>query len=392
MRVNTAGFIGYLRRGPFFIQIAALTFLSLLLIAVSVNAHDASRARKSAERWYAHTLDVLLETSRLRAGVYAEMRGERGYLLTHNERFLDPYTLGRGQIARTTAAVAWLTRDNPVQVRNITMLRKRLRAYEGVMARTIATERAGRHNAAVDVVRSGVGKHHIDAVLATIDGMDHEEKALLGVRRASVEAAMLRTDRYQHWLTIVGFLLVGLATWMAIGARRTQRIAAQLNVDLDRLASSDALTGLANRRAFFARLDGGSGGRAVMAILDVDHFKRVNDLYGHPAGDRLLQEVATILRESVRGTDTVARIGGEEFAILMPDTTMEQGMQVCERIRARVQSHVVALADARRVQVSISVGIASRVGEDSADAWVGRADAALYRAKAAGRNRVLQAA
>lgn len=386
--------IGSWRPSLFHIQLGALAFLSLLLMTVSFNAWEAGRARLAAESLYAHTLDVLLQTSRMREGVGAEVRGERGYLLTHDRAFLGPYFEGRDAVRVTTDTLAKLTRDNPVQIANIARLRQELRNYEDMIARTVSLEQAGRHDQAVALVRVGRGQHYVDRVLTAIKRMDQEEKRLLKLRQARLEGAMRGTDRSQYLLSIVGFLLVVLSGWSALSVDRLQARMVELNAELEALATSDALTGLPNRRAFFDALESDQGRRrpSAIAILDVDHFKRVNDAHGHPVGDRLLRAVAAVLRQTVRTSDTVSRIGGEEFAILMPGTTVHQAMQACERLRAAVEAHVLLLGSSGQVRVSISVGVAARAPVETPESWIGKADKALYRAKKAGRNRVLLAA
>jgi diguanylate cyclase (GGDEF)-like protein len=378
----------------FGVQIAALAVLSLLLIAVSVNANRAADARDEAEAWYMHTLNVLLESSRLREGVYSELRGERGYLLTHDRTFLNPFFAGRDAVLEATALLDDLTIDDPEQIIEMHRLSGEMRSYEGLLHRTIGLEQLGYHERAVSIVRAGIGRRHVDAVLGTIGRIDDEEKMVFAERRQRVQDAMAMTDRAHYLLSVVGFLLVGLSLWTAFTLRRLQALAVKLNADLEYLASSDGLTGLANRRAFFNQLERDQTGEraSAVAILDVDHFKRVNDAYGHPVGDRLLREIATVLSRSVRGTDTVGRIGGEEFAILMPDTTENQAMQACERARAAVDAHVVKLTNDNDLHVSISIGVAIRAHADTSESWINKADQALYRAKEAGRNRVLLAA
>ena len=163
---------------------------------------------------------------------------------------------------------------------------------------------------------------------------------------------------------------------------------------IERAAECDALTGLQNRRWLdavlprFIERHARSGRPLSLALVDVDHFKEVNDRHGHAAGDRALAAVADVLRSGLRQTDRIARYGGEEFAILLPDTDLERGAATCERLRERVAE--LALRDAQEralPRVTISIGIArwSR-GLDGAGV-LAAADAALYRAKRAGRNR-----
>jgi two-component system cell cycle response regulator len=128
-------------------------------------------------------------------------------------------------------------------------------------------------------------------------------------------------------------------------------------------------------------------------VLDVDRFKLVNDSWGHDAGDEVLREFADRVRACTRGIDLVARMGGEEIVVVLPDTTLEAAHAVAERIRERVEAEAFAIhSNARQIPVTVSIGVASRrAGDASSAEMMKRADDALYRAKAAGRNRVIVA-
>lgn len=162
------------------------------------------------------------------------------------------------------------------------------------------------------------------------------------------------------------------------------------------LASTDELTGIANRRAFMGQLDREIEGAAefgwslAVAMFDVDHFKRVNDRYGHAVGDRVLQLIAARAAAVVRGGDLVGRLGGEEFGILMPGATLEEAARVAERLRQAMET--AGEADDTLPSVTISVGIAAREGQRTAAELLAAADVALYAAKDDGRNRVRIAA
>jgi diguanylate cyclase len=162
------------------------------------------------------------------------------------------------------------------------------------------------------------------------------------------------------------------------------------------LTSRDALTGVANRRSFELALAreidrvARSGEPALLLLLDIDHFKRVNDSHGHAAGDLVIQAVAQALLECVRPMDLVARIGGEEFAVVLPNCAPAFGEAVAERVRRRVAQMSVAVAPSQVIGVTVSVGgaFAPQWVRSSAHLWIERADQQLYRAKAQGRNLV----
>lgn len=170
---------------------------------------------------------------------------------------------------------------------------------------------------------------------------------------------------------------------------------AVLNDSLERLATTDGLTSLFNRRYFMQlsqeRLTRAEryGRKVTLVMVDVDHFKSVNDTYGHPVGDLVLKAVAKVLQHEARKTDVVGRLGGEEFVVLMDETDLFGALQVADRIRERVQREVVA-SEHGKLSVTISLGVATFPDDgNSLDLLISHADEALYRAKHAGRNRTV---
>lgn len=164
----------------------------------------------------------------------------------------------------------------------------------------------------------------------------------------------------------------------------------RLNAEIKRLSSTDVLTGLYNRGELYARFPvelerAARHGRPLsLLLLDVDHFKQVNDELGHPAGDAVLVAIAGLIASTTRTTDIVCRWGGEEFLALCPETSLEQALALAERIRSGVESG--GFVGHRRMTVSI--GVAALAPGESAEALVKRADEALYLCKNEGRNRV----
>jgi diguanylate cyclase (GGDEF)-like protein len=162
------------------------------------------------------------------------------------------------------------------------------------------------------------------------------------------------------------------------------------------LAQTDALSGVLNRRAFFEavslRLEqaAATDQPEVVALIDVDHFKQINDTHGHAAGDEVIQAIAGLLEHGVRRSDLVGRLGGDEFALLLA-TTAPQAHELLERLRNRVAAQPIVLADGLRVSITLSIGMAARGGRagNRLQELLAAADASLYVAKDQGRNRVV---
>jgi diguanylate cyclase (GGDEF)-like protein len=181
-------------------------------------------------------------------------------------------------------------------------------------------------------------------------------------------------------------------------ALASQAVVALDNVQLHRLvqyqALVDSLTGLANRRSlddslrFELARAGRFGGDVCLIIADLDDFKHVNDRYGHPFGDVVLQEFANVLRATARETDVAARWGGEEFALVLPGTDADGGVEFAERVRQIFEAQANRAADGLDVQVTASFGVAAFPEAAGHDALIEAADGALYAAKRAGKNRV----
>jgi diguanylate cyclase (GGDEF)-like protein len=202
------------------------------------------------------------------------------------------------------------------------------------------------------------------------------------------------------------YLYLGLGTAAAFalfGARlgRAEEILADRARALEILARHDPLTGLANRRQFTEVLERAlrharrTGGEVSLVVADLDRFKNVNDTLGHPAGDEVLKAVAGILGEDTRADDLVARLGGEEFALLLVDTDADGALARAERLRTRLEETEIPLPGGRACRVTSSFGVATqdpRLPSGDGDRLLARADRALYEAKRTGRNRCVVAA
>jgi diguanylate cyclase (GGDEF)-like protein len=170
------------------------------------------------------------------------------------------------------------------------------------------------------------------------------------------------------------------------------RIAALME-ESRRMAAIDALTGIANRRAFVQQgeVEVNRSRRYQLPLsvllMDVDHFKQINDKFGHAVGDRVLAAMGAILKANLRMPDIPARWGGEEFVVALPSTSLSGAETVAERLRAAVEESNIQ-HDGAKVPTTISIGVAELSAEDTLEAVVERADHAMYEAKSSGRNRV----
>jgi len=163
------------------------------------------------------------------------------------------------------------------------------------------------------------------------------------------------------------------------------------------LATTDALTGLSNRHAFMQRAQEllKTAERfeqpCTLLMLDIDHFKQINDTHGHQVGDKVLATLGELLRKELREVDIIGRLGGEEFAALLPKSDQIEAARVAERLRASVEAMPQPCAGGAPLRMTLSIGLASRHPAEPLEGLLGRADTALYKAKSAGRNRVVRA-
>lgn len=199
-------------------------------------------------------------------------------------------------------------------------------------------------------------------------------------------------------LVLVAFTVILLAAVIAAARaysrlRATNRQLTAARKEAENLALRDTLTGLLNRRAFLPMLEhelqrrNRFGSVASLIVADIDHFKKVNDKFGHDVGDVVLEEVGKALEGAIRSTDTLARWGGEEFIILLPDTDEQRALALAEKIR----ESVMALRFDRCPPITISLGVAQHEPQETYDDWFKKTDHALYRAKQTGRNKSIAA-
>ncbi len=265
------------------------------------------------------------------------------------------------------------------------------------------------------VVAAADGKEALDRLLADSElrlaVVDWEMPEMTGVEFCRQVRDKVR-DRYVYVIVltsrssaedVVQALDAGaddylIKPWNALELAARVRVGHRIVALHDRLrheAAHDALTGLLGRAAVLDRLRlasemaRSSGGSVASVMVDVDHFKRVNDTHGHPAGDRVLIEIAARLRRAARSIDAVGRLGGEEFVVVLPGSDAAQGVAYAERLREEVAASAIAIAGGE-IHITASFGVASLdlMPGAAPEQMLEAADRALYRAKHAGRNRV----
>lgn len=193
-------------------------------------------------------------------------------------------------------------------------------------------------------------------------------------------------------LSLVALVLVGLGALLLM-LHQLQRH----RHELERRSATDDLTGLSNRATLVTQagdvlsLARRSQQPCSVALIDIDHFKHINDGYGHPVGDRVLEHVGALLKSSVRASDAVSRVGGEEFCILMPNTRVRESLVLCARVRDAIVGEPCPVGPDGTLPCTVSIGVATTQagGRETFEALYARADAALYAAKRGGRDRIV---
>ncbi|KAA0945346.1 MULTISPECIES: GGDEF domain-containing protein [unclassified Pseudomonas] len=274
-------------------------------------------------------------------------------------------------------------------------LNERLEAFQGNLqaasdghadSRTAARELDTQIREQVDGLQSSVQE------AADLDSLKHVLESHLEGLLGTMDQHQQQRDQREHE---VAARLQGLAERVANMEQEALGYREHLEVQRQK-ALIDPLTGLPNRAAWSERLEyevnawHQCGNSLSLAMLDLDHFKRINDSYGHLAGDKVLKIIASVLSKRLRPTDFIARFGGEEFVLLMPDSTVVEALALGETLRAAIEACPFHFKG-ERVTITMSIGMAQFQSGERSDLALKRADEALYRAKAAGRNQVQMA-
>ncbi len=381
-----------------FFLIGCVVLLALLLAGTSWSAWRSSIERAAADERQYNTIEVLLATGRLRAAALQQIRGGRGYLLTGNPLFLEPHALGRQEAETAQVQLAELVGNDSEQQARVEALAIHLAHLDAVSGSMIDSMGKGESRNALATMRSGSDRDAIEAILRTLDAIEGAERAALDTQTAIARQSAIANERYQYLLAIAGLGLLVLSILATIYVRRALDAEYAARKQLKHFASTDPLTSLPNRRAFMEAASqhirqslGDPERKLSLAIFDIDHFKRINDRFGHPVGDEVIKEVGQRAIAALRKHDFVGRIGGEEYGVLLPRTDLQTARTVCERLREAIAGSPIVRNDAI-ISFTASIGITELCRDDDVDHLLARADSALYDAKTGGRNQVRVAA
>jgi diguanylate cyclase (GGDEF)-like protein len=397
---------------------------TLLMILLSALTLVLFRQNDEAEHWRSHTYVVLNQAERMLSAMKDAETGGRGYLLTGDETFLEPYLAVRDTVGGQVEQLRQLTRDNPGQQQRLTLLSSLAKSLLAHWLALVDMRLQGDITEAKQAVRGGENKRLMDDFRAEMARFIQTENELLALRDASFTSS--RALLIETMVAVISFAALLVAVSAYTVQRETRRrlieqeqISAQLAkkneemevmaAELRQMAFHDALTKLPNRRLLGDHLSQTmaaskrSGLHAALLLLDLDNFKTLNDTYGHDAGDLLLIEVADRLKCCVRAIDTVARFGGDEFAVLIGDLaadkveSMSQAKIVAEKIRIILSNpYLVPLEHEGQAQRTVehhctaSIGVVIFINHQASQEDILKwADAAMYRAKDQGRNTIV---
>jgi len=262
---------------------------------------------------------------------------------------------------------------------------------------------AGPDQALLEMLRTllGVIAQANEGLQADLTRFSHESNTLLAQAQQSLAAGVAvgaGTEMLKTMTASASWLLSQVeASRNELEGTRAQLNAAQVELERARsLALTDPLTSLPNRRALDVALSRElararrTGTPLCLAVLDIDHFKRINDQFGHAIGDQALQHLCNVLKPAVRETDTLARFGGEEFVLVLPDTSLPVAEFTLNRL-LRTLERAPLSTDGKQIPVPFSAGLAEWAAQEPAEQLIARADQAMYAAKRAGRGRVMVA-
>ncbi len=322
----------------------------VIILVMAFLSYQRTRELAGAGQWVAHSNEVLTELEGAVSDITEAETGVRGFLLTGNEAYLQSWRSGSLEAPQHLQRLYQLTADDPGQQARVAELQLASREKLAWVARTVEVYKSQGPQAATAIVMTGKGRLQMDHIRQIASAVETEQKRVLQSQTERAELKTHHATTYLRILAAVTVLVLGLAFYrVRTDMRELARVQRELAQSQDKLQEAlrgeqalsriDPLTQVANRRAFFEALEIESRrarryGRPVsIAYVDVDNFKNFNDSLGHAAGDALLVAVAYTMQRHVRAGSCVARFGGDEFAIMIPDVAASDVELTLRRIR-----------------------------------------------------------
>lgn len=367
-------------------------------ILVLVAAFIASQLtyRNSITRLYdhlvvaAHITEQMHASEKFHSAMHLMLIAATGYAETGNDAFRTEFARQKEVARASLVTLATQPHGESAHTPDAGDIEKNFASYSQALDGVVAAGNRGNGSEGREGRALARSRELFDTTFA------HYYAGLHQRHEADLNLAQASAQRIRFWTSMLFYAQLGLAVLFGVlGLVYLERIARGFLAVAERLAVTDGLTGVFNRRYLDTTLDeelsraGRHGRPLTIAMIDIDHFKRFNDAHGHQAGDRLLRDLTKLMGQNVRAEDRIARYGGEEFVIILPETPLGDGVVVAEKLR-QVTADRFPIGGGRAFPVTISIGLAAFPGDGTTGGELIRAaDERLYRAKAGGRNRVV---
>ncbi|HYC44012.1 MAG TPA: diguanylate cyclase [Burkholderiales bacterium] len=356
--------------------------------ALALASYEALRDAENSDAWALHTVHAIAELEQMNVAVVEAESAGRAFLLTGDPTFITRFKALDAATEERIGQFRSLTSDNRAQdelARSLTQIVDRRFAF--LESQINARLQGSPVSALIPLARRGIAE--MESIRATIEIMRQAEEQLLHDRLQHVLASQRTAGAVLVFAAATGIVLLTLSFLYAHSLAKARAAAEAAAVHL---AHHDALTGLPNRRLLDDRLTLAlararrHGTSMAVLCLDLDGFKKVNDTHGHAVGDELLKQVAQRLRDTLRAADTVARTGGDEFVVALPDADGAGAAQTAGKIIAAVSKSYELSAGTASIGTSIGISIHPKHGATTEE-LLKKADDALYAAKTAGKLR-----
>jgi len=381
--------VGFIER---WLNVLGMLSLGLILV-LGILTYSLTRDVADASHRVDQTNTRLRLIEELRIGIQDAESGQRGYLLVHKPSYLDHYHNARGLALDQLEQLRVLSTGLPRQIMKLDALKTLLVAKFDEMADTLQLHDQKNPGAMLAAVATDEGKILMDRIRTLILDIEEDERAIL-VQNLAVQTRIAERTPIVAALALLLLGLLFAAAWASLSQEFKER--RKLAHMLMESATRDALTGMINRREFERQLSHDWERKArydsplSLILIDIDHFKPVNDNYGHLAGDKILRDLAVRMQGRLRASEVLARYGGEEFVVLVPQP-LSVAVFLAEQLRELVAEKPFEIQEddhSRTIPLTISLGVADARDVASPRELIASADDAMYRAKQGGRNRV----